>query len=321
MLRTCLLALIFALAGAPLAAQSSQKPSGKLSRDNLKKLRAAEDSLATLAQTVLTDSVAEARISASNALEATLFRALQVENSFKYKFGELASLSILYPPDSSFRVFTWQLFVNDSTYRYHGAIQLDRRVLVFFPLQDRSDEMTLMPRTEVLSASNWYGALYYNLREFDSGTGKKYLLFGFDGFEFFEKRKLIEVLSFDPKTGEPIFGAKVFDRQKEPGKRPAPPEARIMLEYSAEAAVRCNWDEEYQLVLFDHLETTGSPFGRGLTHIPDGSVEGFHLENGRWKHISKVFNDVMAEPPRPAPVLDERQGKGIMGKPKRKSGW
>jgi hypothetical protein len=50
-------------------------------------------------------------------------------------------MSILSPPDSSFRIFTWQLFVNDSTYRHYGAIQMNQKELKLFALRDKSFEM------------------------------------------------------------------------------------------------------------------------------------------------------------------------------------
>ncbi|MFN4257092.1 MAG: hypothetical protein ACK4Q5_18990 [Saprospiraceae bacterium] len=320
--RIRLLTLLFCLATSAVFAQPKLKPAGKLTAAATEKLHTMEDTLAILSYAVVNDSIEAERFAACRSLITGLVRALKTENSFNYKFERLKSVSVLYPPDSSFRIFTWQLFVNDSTYKYYGAIQMNSRELVLHALLDRSHEMETKPLAEQLPPDNWYGALYYNLRSFDTRSGPKYLLFGFDGFEFFEKRKVIDVLSFDPKTGKPMFGATVFDRDPEPGRMPTPPETRLILEYSAEASVRCNWDEQYQMVLFDHLIPSPSPFGRGMTNIPDGSVEGFTLENGRWKHISKVFNDVMSEPPRPEPVLG-KPGKNILGKDKKKSktGW
>jgi hypothetical protein len=137
------------------------------------------------------------------------------------------------------------------------------------------------------------------------------LLFGYDAHSFFEKRKVIEVLSFDA-TGKPVFGAPVFDKPNA-----KVDELRLLFEYSSEASVRVNWDEQYQMVLFDHLIPMPSPFGRGITYVPDGSYDGLRLEKGRWEFITKVFNDVMEEAPRPEPVLDARGGKDIIGKDKK----
>lgn len=301
--------LLLAASGAQ--AQPKNKKTEKLSPQALEKLRTGEDTLALLAYAVVNDSIEQERFAACRALIQTLVRTLKIENSFRYQFDRLKSVSILAPPDSSFRIFTWQLFVNDSTYRYYGAIQMNSRDLRLFPLIDRSNDMDDRPFSEQLSPDRWYGALYYNLRQFDTKEGPKYLLFGYDAYSFFDKRKIIEVLSFDD-SGKPVFGAPVFDR---PDTKIA--EQRLLFEYAAEASVRVNWDEYYQMVLFDHLIPWPSAYGRGISFVPDGSYEGLKLEKGRWKHIAKVFNDVMDEAPRPEPVLDTRKNKDILGKEKK----
>ncbi|MFN0037341.1 MAG: hypothetical protein ACKVUS_19965, partial [Saprospiraceae bacterium] len=240
----------------------------------------------------------------------TLVRALKIENSFKYSFARLQSVSILTPPDSSFRIFTWQLFVNDSTYRYYGAIQMNERSLKLHPLIDRSFEMTPFPTNKQLPPDRWYGALYFNLRQFDTPQGRKYLLFGYDAFEFFEKRKLLDVLSFD-RTGKPTFGAPVFRKKN------APPQQRVFVQYSADAKVKMNWDEQYQMILFDHLIPFPSPYGREMTQVPDGSYDGYKFEKGYWQYVDKVFDDKQKDVPRPEPILDGRKGKDILGKRKK----
>lgn len=289
-------------------------PAGKLSVQAASQLHATEDTLAVLAFAVVNDSISDMRFMACQGLITKLVRALKTENSFRYPFDRLKSISILAPPDSSFRIFTWMLFVNDSTYRYYGAIQMNQRNLQLYPLIDRSFEMESPPLREQLSPDRWYGALYYNLKPFDTKTGRKYLLFGFDGFTFFEKRKLIDVLSFT-KEGKPVLGAPVFEQEHSDGSL-----NRFILEYSSEAKVRLNWDEQYQLVLFDHLIPMQSPYTGRPTYVPDGSYDGFKLEKGRWKLIDKVFNDVQEEAPRPEPVLDAQKGKTIFGTEKKKPG-
>ena len=156
-----------------------------------------------------------------------------------------------------------------------------------------------------LSPEEWYGSVYYNLREVDGPEGKYYLLFGFDGDSFFRKRKLIDVLYF--KEGKPVFGAPVFVHEDNQRKH------RIVREYSAEVSTRCNYDELLELIIFDHLIELEGPYGEGLVNYPDGSYEAYRLEGGLWWHVDKVFDQVSEEAPRPAPVLDNRQ-KDIFGK-------
>lgn len=318
MFRTILIPAILCICPLLLCAQKKVKPAGKLSPEALEQLHVSEDTLAILAYAVVNDSFSEMRFLACKGLITKLVRALKTDNSFRYPFDRLKSVSILYPPDSSFRVFTWQLFVDDSTHRYYGAIQLNQKELKLFPLIDRSFEMQGIPTRDQQSPEFWYGALYYNIRPFDTREGRKYLLFGYDGFTFFNKRKVIEVLSFN-SDGTPIFGARVFDYPDE-----RKDDYRVILEYTSEARVRLNWDEQYEAILLDHLIPYPSPYTGGFMYIPDGSYDAFKLEKGRWKFIDKIFNDSQEEAPRPEPVLDSQKGNNILGTPgkpkKKKSG-
>ncbi len=76
-------------------------------------------------------------------------------------------------------------------------------------------------------------------------------------------------------------------------------------------------DEQYKMILFDHLIPFPSPFGNTMTAVPDGSYDGLKFEKGKWKFIDKVFNDSQKEAPFPEPVLDSRKGKDISGRAKR----
>lgn len=308
--------LLFFCVPIALSAQKKTKPipASQPSETAIERLQGIEDTLGVLGYAIVNDSIEAERFAACRVFITTLVRALKIENSFKYPFEQLRSISILTPPDSSFRIFTWQLFVNDSTYRYYGSIQMNERNLKMYPLIDRSFEMDYFPVNEALSPDRWYGALYYNLRQFDTRQGRKYLLFGYDAFEFFEKRKLLDVLSFDDE-GKPVFGAPVFDHKEDL------PKNRVYIQYSADAKVRLNWDEQYKMIIMDHLIPLASPYGRGTTSVPDGSYNAYNLEKGRWKYIDKVFNDKQDEVPFPEPVLDSRKDKDIMGKKKRTWGW
>ena len=310
---SALLAFLAFFPDNPLFAQKKQ-PAVVLPEAAITQLKQMEDTLAILAFAVVNDSIEQERFAACKVLITTLVRALKTENSFYYPFERLKSISIMSPPDSSFRIFTWQLFVNDSTYRYYGTIQMRQQSLKLFPLRDKSYEMEVPPVYEQLTPDNWYGVLYYGIRQFDTREGRKYLLFGYDALDFFQRRKIIDVLAFD-KQGTPVFGAPVFNREQ---LKPGPKEQRLVFDYSAEASARVNWDEQYKMVIFDHLIPLPSPFGRGMTAVPDGSYDGLRFEKGRWKFIEKVFNDSQDEVPFPAPVLEDRKGKDIIGKEKRK---
>src|ERR1700712_2461817 len=63
------------------------------------------------------------RAVADSFFTRALVQALKVPYSFSYPFDSLTTISRLYAPDSSFRIFTWQIMKDYSYYRQKGAIQ------------------------------------------------------------------------------------------------------------------------------------------------------------------------------------------------------
>lgn len=289
----------------------AQQPMPTLTAKDQATIRAYEDSLGVLGYAVVNDSSADNRFAACRAMIIRLKQALKTPGSFAYPFSRLKNISIQYPQDSAFRIFTWQLYVDKDEYRYFGAIQLNSHDLQLIPLQDRSFTLDGDLEQLTLGPDKWYGAVYYNVMQVDSPIGPYYLLFGFDGYQFFFKRKVVDVLRIE--DGQAVFGAPVFQHAATESE-PAQTKHRIVKEYSAAATVRLNYDPTHELIMFDHLIAGSGQYGEGVTFYPDGSYEGYRLEKGVWQYVPKVFQQVSAEPPRDYPVLDERKDKNIFGK-------
>lgn len=276
-------------------------PFGHSQADSLQ-MSKLEDSLSTLAKTILMDSIQENRVLASQKFGPLLEEALQKPHAFDYPFDSLRSISIQYPPDSSFRVFTWQLYVDVEEYRYFGAIQMSGEQSKLYVLNDASEQMD-DPEYEVVGPEEWYGAVYYNLKAFDTPEGTQYLLFGFDGYRFFDKRKVVEVLRF--RDGAPVFGGPVFAKVEE-GRGPIT-QNRLVREYSAASSIRCNFDPEHDAILLDHMAMVRRVDGNGTSLIPDGTYEGYRYQDGLWVYEEKLFHVILDTPPRPKPVLDDNK--------------
>lgn len=303
-----ILGLFFLLTGSSLLLSAQKKP--VLSAEAFEQLNQKEDTLALLAYAIVNDSLPEHRFGTCRVFIPKLVEALKTENSFQYPFDRVKAVSIQYAPDSTFRIFTWQLYVDTSDYRYYGAIQMNTPELKLYPLVDRSFNLKGDPEQAVLTPEDWYGALYYNVREVKGPKSKYYLLFGYDGFSFFHKRKLIDVLTFT-QDGKPLFGAPVFVHEKKG--RPTMTKNRVMLEYSSESSVKLSYEETMEMIVFDHLITMGGVYGQGESNFPDGSYEAYELKGGLWKHKEMLPVTPMDQAPRPSPVLDTRK-KDILGK-------
>ena len=96
----------------------------RLSASDRQFLRKKEDSLKAYAEMIIQGKTDRDRFNADSIFTKMFVRALKTRNSFYFPFDSLLTISRLCPPDSSFRIFTWQLIVNDFVVRQHGAIQM-----------------------------------------------------------------------------------------------------------------------------------------------------------------------------------------------------
>jgi hypothetical protein len=310
---------------------NAQKYSEIFSEADLAIIQNYEDSVDVLSGLMLHDTVPESRFISCKYMIKHLVQALKVENSFQYKFPQFERISVQYPEDSSFRIFTWQLYVSAEEYRYFGAIQMNSKELKLIPLSDRSAGIP-SPQKTLTTNDKWFGAIYYNIRQVDSKEfGRYYMLFGYDANSFYIRRKLIDVLQI--KEGQAYFGLPVFkippdilEEKKKiaeynatvpVGNRVKVSDAeilakkgdgevisRFMVTYSAEASAILNYDEDYDLILLDNMIEAGGNYpGQGRVYVPDGSYRGFKLQDdGTWLQIEKVFNDSQETAPRPVPL-------------------
>ncbi len=250
----------------------------------------------SLGQIVLENTNAKSRDSATTEI-ITLWKDNLVDsNSFHHLMTTVKTISVLYPSDSSFRIITGQHFINDNEYRYYGGIQLANGK--FIPLHDKSYEIRAAQEDNVLlDKDNWYGALYYKMFDCQLDSSKYYLLLGFNGFSFYNKRKVIEVLSFD-KNQEPIFGKEVFVADTG---EVEDYDLRKLYMYSADVSQKLNYDPTLGFIVLDHLMPSKEIFpGQGPTFVPDGSLEGYKYLNGKWQHLNvleqKAMDDIMVAP-------------------------
>lgn len=273
-------------------------------------LEKRSDSLKIFAYAMVNDLDADDRYKASMELIPHLVNALKVPHSFHYPFDSLKEVSIVYPEDSSFRIFTWAFTPNDKmSYRFFGALQMNTRdgELKLFPLFDNSEYTRDLDT--ITNNKAWIGALYYNIVTTKDKGKTYYTLFGWHGYNFRSNEKLLDVLTFD--DGEPVFGAPIFNMSNTV--TPGDTKNRLIFIYKRNGNLGLNYDPDRKIIIFDHLTSLIGKPEEKYTLVPDGTYEGFKWKHGYWMHISKVFHNVSKRPPFPAPI---NFGKDILEKEK-----
>lgn len=283
----------------------------KTSREEVVRLRAAGTLL-------LRSRSAPQRARAADSLAVSLERVLAVDSA--QLLVDVPGVSAIADPAGAWQLYTWQHFVDDSTYVYGGRLYRPGGEPAVVALRDSAQALGLEGEFE-LRPDQWYGALYYGVKAFTTARGKEaWVLFGFDADGFYHRRKVADVLTFS-RGGAPLFGAEVF-RGREG--QPTATASRLILEYRADARVGLRYDEALGGIVHDRL-VTGPPVVRGAppSHIPDGSYDGYTLDAsaGVWTYREEYFDRVTsATAPRPAPVLDSGSDDGardLFGRPRK----
>lgn len=275
-------------------------------------LKLREDSLKTLSAEIITGREAADRFRADSAFTRMLVRALKVPHSFRFPFDSLQSISRVYSPDSSFRIFTWQVIRDQSLHRRHGAIQIKTPdgSLKLFPLIDRSHMIADLADT-VTNNDWWVGSIYYKIIPKEYQGQKYYTLLGYDEHTMRSTMKRVEVMTFDP-SGKPVFGGPFFSFREDSVRKSD--QARFWIEYKKDGNARMQFDEELDLIIYDHLISESNEPNKKYTYIPDGDYEGFKWKDGQWVHIDKVFTFKLKDGE--APVINPQNEDKLGGKPK-----
>jgi hypothetical protein len=286
---------------------SFQAYSQKIPAENLKQLKSTEFAIKGYSDNIINSEEWFDRFKADSFFTRGLVQALKVPYSFYYNFDSL-KISKLYAPDSSFKIFTWQVMKDFSYYRQRGAIQMKTAdgSLKLFPLFDCSD-FTTRPTDSLRDAKHWIGAIYYKIILKSFNNKKYYTLLGADGNNERTDKKWIEILTFDANNN-PQFGSRVFQYPADDAK-PKQPVFRFCLEYKKDGGARLNYDAKYDAIIFDHLTSqTNSPDDK-TTLIPYGDYEGFKWVNGQWVYINNPFSNVIFDTKQtdlPSTILDSK---------------
>lgn len=228
-----------------------------------------EDSLLNIGQQVFQNQAEPERIDANFRFVKTLVSALKENKSFDYPFERLKMISILNSPDRKFRIFSWNVPLNDGSYLYYGSIQLQtpNGELNLIPLLDKTFEIK-NPQTDIVSGQNWYGAQYYAIIP----NGNHYILLGWKGHNRLFSQKVIDVLTLKGK--EATFGLAYFSNE--------PKVVRKIFNYTREATMLLQYEANHKRIVFDHLVPADkSLVGKYQYYGPDLSYDAYEVAPGK----------------------------------------
>ncbi|MBE51242.1 MAG: hypothetical protein CMP51_06090 [Flavobacteriales bacterium] len=238
-----------------------------------------EDTLIIIYEKINNTSSIEEKKIYSNAFKNELLEVLKYKESYDYQFNELESISILSPEDNSFKIYNW-FHKEENKYKYHAIVvkQNKSQYNTIIHLTDNSEKIT-NPEYEVLSNKNWYGALYYKIFTIDKGKNKTHLLFGWDGYNITNNRRIIDVINIENDTIK--FGKKIFKERDNI-------KSRVILTYNENTSINLQYDKNEKSIIFDNLHVINNNKENSSVLIPDGSSNAYRYKNKFFNLLNNV---------------------------------
>lgn len=281
MFRTAL--LIFLLLSA-----SANHAATKDASDSLF-FRNAEDSLVVLANQIPGPSRDKERMDNHAKFSDYFKEILNQEQAFAHPFDSLRTVSLLYAPDSTFRMITWYVPLSGQRFHYAGFVQFPGTKGQAGKLIALQDSTAVIDRNRAgkLDAGNWYGAYYYDLIHQDGMD--HYVLLGWKGDNPQTRKRVIEPLSF--ADNQPVFGEQVFGE-------PFEEDYRVVFIYSARVSMSLLYENDpirnqwgaFPMIVFDRLMPTHQSLqGHYQFYKPEVNIfDGLFFDGGRWRFVGDV---------------------------------
>lgn len=218
-------------------------------------------------------------IEQSNNMIAELESVSSLEDFFVYPFEALRMFKPV-SSDGKLRVFTWNYPKEDGTQLYFGCVVFKTSKSgepLFFKLKHTAVKAEKWDN-KVYDGTKWPGALYYAVVPMSKGkkVGNSYTLLGFESKDNLSNYKVIEVITLSNDGCK--FGGNFFEFEDRNPKR-------VVFEYSDQVTCSLRYYEKQKTIVVDHLSPRESIYeGFFPEYGPDGSYDGYVLENGKWKY-------------------------------------
>jgi hypothetical protein len=223
-----------------------------------------------------------ARISINDSIRMIIGKYAKSDTVFTSRFTNLRYLGQITSPDSLLKILTWNLVLENEPGRYYCYFirkEGQGKENKVYSLTTAYKDKPVMTDT-TYTRSDWYGALYYDLKSYVTDNKQCWIMLGLDYGNPEISKKIIEVLSFTPNDSI-VFGRKWFS----PGEGV---KYRAIFEYASNAAMSLKFKSDSSIV-FDHL-VPFSPSKKDDRQFygPDYSIDAYNLKDGMWKLVLNV---------------------------------
>lgn len=224
---------------------------------------------------------------AANEFRSIMENVLADPKNTSLTFDKIPWISTISPPDSSFRIFTWQWEGQPEQVYYEGVIQLKNGTTYWLKnLNADPSDIEYFESTP----DKWLGQVFYNLHQYEFEGQTEYLLFGYRKLKSGHIVKTAEALII--LDGRIKFGKELFFDDKRHGKN------RLIIKYSDNTTASLKFDNDLGKIIFDNIVSIINPYESGAVRlVPEGTYKAYTFKNGKWYFEDNVLDTRYETPP------------------------
>lgn len=226
---------------------------------------------------MLKSTIDEEKLRINDSIRLIVRNYASSDSVFVHSFENIRNLGQITSPDSLLKIITWNLFTADGTNKYNLYIIKRAMPGTMNRIYALTGEFSEMPvKTDVLyTESDWYGALYYEVRPLPADDQTFYILLGLSFGNSLVSRKIIDVVSFQ-EDGTLLFGREWFQAGRTL-------KYREVIEYGSTAATTLRFFSD-RMIVFDHLVPVSPEHVNDRRYyVPDYSYDAYEYLNGLWR--------------------------------------
>lgn len=264
-MKRCLIVTAVVILLSPFVRLDAQSDSGKTS-----------ELLQSLFNRLRNEHIDESRIRIADSINLTLDRYISHDNDFFETFSDVRYLGQVMSTDSLVRIVTWNLVLEKHPVRYYCYFikrQSNTGKTIVYKLST-GENVNPVLRDTTITASDWYGALYYHIRPVTENAKTSYMLLGISYSNPAITKKFIDLVDLND-DGSLVLGRKWFKEKDESV-------YRVVFEYASDARMTLRFTNDSTIV-FDHLAPfTPANEGDHRYYGPDYSFDSYSFTGSEW---------------------------------------
>ncbi len=277
-------------------------------------LAGTEDSLSVWFKQLYPGHSIEEKHNANEKIVQILKPVLKQPISFFHSFDSVQQMGTIMSPDSTIKMYTWNVPLEGGVHEYYGFIQqyTGDDTCKVFQLHDQLNAPGDVSHDQYCH-DNWYGMLYYDIIPVTHDNKQYYTLLGLDYNNLMTSKKIVDILYFNPE-GIPCFGAPLISiddtlqnrfvleysskivitlRYKKTTPKKTSPEQMntddIKAQIQQEIHRKQNQDSLRKKIIFDHLIPINPKFkGNYGYYGPSGNYDALIFKDGIWSYYENI---------------------------------